>query len=115
VNDENGFRPYKRDGELVRPWAIPGTPGLEHRLGGLEKQDGTGDVMRIETRTTVVTHQADRLHLPPGYELNYGADVLLLLRDDGSVVAAFSARGTTPSEVARTAEEDYGASGDSSV
>ena len=38
------FLPYKRDGNLVRPWAIPGTPGLEHRIGGLEKQDVTGNV-----------------------------------------------------------------------
>ena len=35
---------YKRDEKLVRPWAIPGTPGLEHRIGGIEKQDGTGNV-----------------------------------------------------------------------
>ncbi len=38
------FLPYERDERLARPWAIPGTPGLEHRLGGLEKQDITGDV-----------------------------------------------------------------------
>jgi 2-oxoglutarate ferredoxin oxidoreductase subunit alpha len=38
------FQPYKRDERLVRPWALPGTPGLEHRLGGLEKQDVTGSV-----------------------------------------------------------------------
>ena len=38
------FLPYKRDEELGRPWAIPGTPGLEHRLGGLEKQHETGNV-----------------------------------------------------------------------
>ena len=43
-NDEKGFMPYKRDKDLVRPWAIPGTPGLEHRIGGLEKQDVTGSV-----------------------------------------------------------------------
>lgn len=43
-NSDNGFLPYKRDEKLVRPWAIPGTPGLEHRLGGLEKQDVTGNV-----------------------------------------------------------------------
>lgn len=43
--DSNGkFQPYKRDERLVRPWAIPGTPGLEHRVGGLEKQDVTGNV-----------------------------------------------------------------------
>jgi 2-oxoglutarate/2-oxoacid ferredoxin oxidoreductase subunit alpha len=40
-----GFYPYLRDPEtLARPWAIPGTPGLEHRIGGLEKQDITGNV-----------------------------------------------------------------------
>jgi len=40
-----GFLPYKRDPQtLARPWAIPGTPGLEHRVGGLEKQDVTGNV-----------------------------------------------------------------------
>jgi 2-oxoglutarate ferredoxin oxidoreductase subunit alpha len=38
------FYPYKRDERLVRQWAIPGTPGLEHRIGGLEKEDGTGNV-----------------------------------------------------------------------
>src|SRR6202050_514066 len=40
-----GFQPYRRDPDtLARPWAIPGTPGLEHRIGGLEKQDVTGNV-----------------------------------------------------------------------
>jgi 2-oxoglutarate ferredoxin oxidoreductase subunit alpha len=39
------FRPYRRNPEtLARPWAIPGTPGLEHRIGGLEKQDVTGNI-----------------------------------------------------------------------
>ncbi|HVV38052.1 MAG TPA: 2-oxoacid:acceptor oxidoreductase subunit alpha, partial [Acidimicrobiales bacterium] len=38
------FWPYLRDDNLARPWAVPGTPGLEHRIGGLEKQDGTGNV-----------------------------------------------------------------------
>jgi 2-oxoglutarate ferredoxin oxidoreductase subunit alpha len=42
---EGEFLPYVRDDEtLARPWAIPGTPGLEHRIGGLEKQDLTGNV-----------------------------------------------------------------------
>jgi 2-oxoglutarate ferredoxin oxidoreductase subunit alpha len=40
----NGFLPYQRDLDGARPWAIPGTPGLEHRIGGLEKQDVTGAV-----------------------------------------------------------------------
>jgi len=40
-----GFQPYKRNPEtLARPWAIPGTAGLEHRIGGIEKQDVTGNV-----------------------------------------------------------------------
>ena len=43
-DDERQFLPYKRDENLVRPWAIPGTPGLEHRIGGIEKQDVTGNV-----------------------------------------------------------------------
>jgi 2-oxoglutarate ferredoxin oxidoreductase subunit alpha len=43
--DPEGFYPYVRDPEtLARPWAIPGTPGLEHRIGGLEKEDVTGNV-----------------------------------------------------------------------
>jgi 2-oxoglutarate ferredoxin oxidoreductase subunit alpha len=45
-NGENGqFLPYLRDPEtMARPWAVPGTPGLEHRIGGLEKADKTGDI-----------------------------------------------------------------------
>ncbi|MDB5222182.1 MAG: 2-oxoacid:acceptor oxidoreductase, alpha subunit [Chitinophagaceae bacterium] len=41
---EETFQPYLRDEKLVRPWAIPGTAGLEHRVGGLEKQNITGNV-----------------------------------------------------------------------
>jgi len=47
VNGEGDdiFLPYLRDPEtLARPWAIPGTPGLEHRIGGIEKEDGTGNI-----------------------------------------------------------------------
>jgi len=43
--EAEGFQPYARDPRtLSRPWAVPGTPGLEHRVGGLEKQDVTGNV-----------------------------------------------------------------------
>jgi len=42
---DGSFWPYLRDPEtLARPWAVPGTPGLEHRIGGIEKQDGTGNI-----------------------------------------------------------------------
>ncbi|MGL6074471.1 MAG: 2-oxoacid:acceptor oxidoreductase subunit alpha [Fimbriiglobus sp.] len=42
--DVSKYLPYKRNEMLVRPWAIPGTPGLEHRIGGIEKQDVTGNI-----------------------------------------------------------------------
>ncbi len=42
--DPQTFAPYARDERLARPWVLPGTPGLEHRIGGLEKQDITGVV-----------------------------------------------------------------------
>ncbi len=44
ATDPSAFATYGRDDQLVRPWAIPGTPGLEHRIGGLEKQNITGNV-----------------------------------------------------------------------
>ncbi|HET9057785.1 MAG TPA: 2-oxoacid:acceptor oxidoreductase subunit alpha [Chitinophagaceae bacterium] len=67
---EEKFQPYKRDENLVRPWAIPGTEGLEHRIGGLEKQDITGNVSydpdnhqhMVKTRQAKVDKIAD--HIP---------------------------------------------------
>jgi 2-oxoglutarate/2-oxoacid ferredoxin oxidoreductase subunit alpha len=44
VTEKEGFFPYQRDANLSRPWALPGTPGLEHRIGGLEKANITGNV-----------------------------------------------------------------------
>ncbi|MEU9456631.1 2-oxoacid:acceptor oxidoreductase subunit alpha [Streptomyces sp. NPDC048277] len=45
TDGSGAFWPYLRDpGTLARPWAVPGTPGLEHRVGGLEKADGSGDI-----------------------------------------------------------------------
>ncbi len=43
-DDEEPFMPYARDERLARPWAIPGTPGLQHRIGGLEKADRSGNI-----------------------------------------------------------------------
>ncbi|MBD0366209.1 MAG: 2-oxoacid:acceptor oxidoreductase subunit alpha [Flavisolibacter sp.] len=43
-HNETKFQPYQRNEKLVRPWALPGTPGLEHRIGGLEKENITGNV-----------------------------------------------------------------------
>lgn len=49
AKETNGdtFLPYKRNEDLVRPWAVPGTPGLEHRVGGLEKENETGNVSYV--------------------------------------------------------------------
>ena len=45
ATDPVDFKPYRRNPRtLARPWAVPGTPGLEHRIGGLEKQDVTGNI-----------------------------------------------------------------------
>jgi len=68
---EEKFMPYKRDEKLARPWAIPGTPGLEHRVGGLEKQDITGNISydsdnhqhMVKTRQAKVDKIADYIPL----------------------------------------------------
>ena len=57
--------------------------------------------------TTLTAYLAGRMYLPPGYGLELGANVLLLRRRDGSVVAAFSAGNAAPAQVASTAEADY--------
>ncbi len=72
-NGEDGeFLPYLRDPDtLARPWGLPGTPGLQHRIGGLEKEDGTGHISyepanhqhMTELRHAKVERVADRL--PP--------------------------------------------------
>jgi 2-oxoglutarate ferredoxin oxidoreductase subunit alpha len=70
--DPTGFQPYQRDPEtLARPWAIPGTPGLEHRIGGLEKEDGSGNVSYLpRNHARMVELRAEKIariarHLPP--------------------------------------------------
>lgn len=65
--DPNGFFPYERDENLARPWALPGTPGLEHRIGGLEKHQKTGAIsydgenheIMVETRAAKVEKVAE--------------------------------------------------------
>lgn len=84
--DEDKFLPYKRDEKLVRAWAIPGTAGLEHRIGGLEKEDITGNVSydaenhqhMVKTRQEKVDRIADYI---PLQQLDSGpekGDVLVL-------------------------------------
>ena len=67
ISNGEAFLPYSRNEELARPWAIPGTEGLEHRIGGLEKEDGTGNVSydpenhehMVKTRADKVAKVAD--------------------------------------------------------
>ena len=56
VNHDDGFMPYLRDDHLSRPWAIPGTPGLQHRIGGLEKEDVTGAISYEGANHERMTH-----------------------------------------------------------
>jgi 2-oxoglutarate ferredoxin oxidoreductase subunit alpha len=55
-NHDDGFMPYLRDEKLARPWAVPGTPGLEHRIGGLEKEDVTGNISYDAENHERMTH-----------------------------------------------------------
>ena len=79
--------PYQRDPEtLARPWAIPGTPGLEHRIGGIEKADGTGEIsydpanhdLMVRTRQAKVDRVADSIAPLEVDDPSGGARVLVL-------------------------------------
>lgn len=83
---DEAFLPYKRDDRLVRDWAIPGMEGLQHRIGGLEKEDQTGNVsydpanheLMVKQRAEKVEKVADRI---PAQEIEQGeknAEVLVL-------------------------------------
>jgi len=84
--DEAKFLPYKRDEKLVRPWAVPGTPGLEHRIGGIEKEDITGNISydpdnhqhMVKTREAKVEMIADYIPLQTLDSGPESGDVLVL-------------------------------------
>ena len=67
---EEKFKPYSRDHKLARPWVIPGTKGLEHRIGGLEKQNITGNISydpeNHQTMVNLRQQKVDQiaLHIP---------------------------------------------------
>jgi 2-oxoglutarate ferredoxin oxidoreductase subunit alpha len=63
ATDPGTFRPYTRDEDtLARPWAVPGTPGLEHRIGGLEKADVSGNVSYdAENHMRMVAYRAEKV------------------------------------------------------
>jgi len=83
--DPQGFQPYQRDPEtFARPWAVPGTPGLEHRIGGLETEELTGNVSyrplnhqrMVEQRAEKVARIANEL---PPVEVNGASSGQLLV------------------------------------
>jgi len=82
--DDEAYRPYKRNEKLVRQWALPGTKGLEHRLGGLEKDKETGNVSyepenheyMVKIRAEKVAKIADYI---PSQELDSGSENSKLL------------------------------------
>jgi 2-oxoglutarate ferredoxin oxidoreductase subunit alpha len=76
VADGRDFLPYERDERLARPWAVPGTPGLVHRIGGLERQDLTGNISYDPQNHERMTHlRADKV-------AGIAADIPLLEVDD---------------------------------
>jgi 2-oxoglutarate ferredoxin oxidoreductase subunit alpha len=110
ADGEEKFLPYKRDEKLARPWAIPGTPGLEHRIGGLEKQDVTGNVNyepenhqhMILTRQAKVDKIADHI---PEQQLDSGPEKGKIL-----VLGWGSTYGAIKSAVSEIQQEGYAVS-----
>jgi 2-oxoglutarate ferredoxin oxidoreductase subunit alpha len=108
--EEEQFQPYLRDEKLVRPWAIPGTAGLEHRIGGLEKQNITGNVsydpenhqLMVKIREEKIARIAD--HIPP-QRLDSGAD-----KGDLLVLGWGSTFGAIKSAVAELQSQGYAVS-----
>ena len=96
ATDPESFQPYARDEEtLVRPWAIPGTPGLEHRIGGLEKSDGAGTVSyTAENHELMVHHRAEKVariaNDIPGLEVTGNTEGELLVLGWGSTYGAIT-------------------------
>jgi len=85
--DEPEFLPYGRDGDLARPWAIPGTPGLQHRIGGLEKTDGSGNISydgaNHQLMTDLRAAKIDGVEVP-ALEVDADPDATLLVLGWGS-------------------------------
>lgn len=104
---EDTFYPYARDERRVRPWTLPGTPGLEHRIGGLEKQDITGNVSydpenhqhMVLTRQAKIDLIAESI---PEQKIDLGADA-----GDILVVGWGSTYGVITTVVKSMLEEGY--------
>ena len=99
------FLPYKRDERLVRPWAIPGTPGLEHRIGGIEKEDVTGNVNydpanhehMVDTRAQKIANIANEIPAA-GRSIGPAEGDLLVLGWGGTYGAIADGRAAGPAQ-----------------
>jgi 2-oxoglutarate ferredoxin oxidoreductase subunit alpha len=108
--NEDSFQPYLRDSRLVRPWAVPGTAGLEHRVGGLEKQDITGNVsydpenheMMVKIREEKIERIANDI---PDQQIDNGAEKGKIL-----VIGWGSTYGAIKSAVAELVKDGYAVS-----
>jgi 2-oxoglutarate ferredoxin oxidoreductase subunit alpha len=92
-NHPDGFLPYVRDENLARPWAVPGTPGLRHRIGGLEKEADTGnisyDAANHERMTRLRQERVDRIATDiPDLEVDDPDGAALLVVGWGSTYGA---------------------------
>jgi 2-oxoglutarate/2-oxoacid ferredoxin oxidoreductase subunit alpha len=94
--DPSGFQPYQRDAEtFARPWAVPGTPGLEHRIGGLETEELTGNVSyRPLNHQRMVDQRAEKVariaHELPPVEVNGAPSGHLLVVGWGGTYGAIT-------------------------
>jgi 2-oxoglutarate/2-oxoacid ferredoxin oxidoreductase subunit alpha len=92
ATDPSGFQPYARDDKLARPWAVPGTPGLRHRIGGLEKEDGTGNISydpaNHEHMTRLRAERVARVSVPDVEVDDPDGDATLLVLGWGSSYGA---------------------------
>jgi 2-oxoglutarate ferredoxin oxidoreductase subunit alpha len=105
--DEPKFQPYRRDEKLARSWAIPGTPGLEHRIGGIEKQDITGNISydpeNHQHMVNIRQGKVDKIaHYIPKQELECGPEKGKVL-----VLGWGSTFGAIKSAVLQLLEEGY--------
>jgi 2-oxoglutarate/2-oxoacid ferredoxin oxidoreductase subunit alpha len=95
--DGRPFLPYQRDELLARPWAVPGTPGLMHRVGGLEKEDGTGNISYdAENHQKMVHIRAQKVAnaatlLPPQQVVGPASGDLLVISWGGTYGACLTA------------------------
>jgi 2-oxoglutarate/2-oxoacid ferredoxin oxidoreductase subunit alpha len=92
ATDPAGFQPYARDEKLARPWAVPGTPGLRHRIGGLEKEDVTGNISydpaNHEHMTRLRAERVARVQVPDVQVDDPDGDASLLVLGWGSSYGA---------------------------